>query len=548
VRKRPLTRRELANSEQDIIAVAPPQTLTLREQKSKVDLTKYMEAHEFNFDAAYDEHTSNASMYEDLLRPLVASAFAGAKVTVFAYGQTGSGKTYTMLGDAGSGAPGMYLLAANDLFGLLQSPEFSGVALCVSFFEIYCDKTFDLLNERTHCPVRSDARENVHVVGLSERHVRDTEGLMALIAAGLAQRVTSTTGSNDDSSRSHAILQVTLRARSDGKMTGRMSFIDLAGSERGADVRDTNKQTLLDGTEINKSLLALKECIRALDLDAKHLPFRNSKLTQVLKESFIGNCRTVMIGNISPAASATEHTLNTLRYTDRVKELKRGGKEKGDVARQMFLPRSGKNSKAVEPLRRPAQELGGGWGRQADGVNKRVSMALGPGNDFRREKQFMAPEGTRPPANPFMQQANALKANPQLRVFEDTSNIARCQQPLLKQMKAQHEQPAPQLQQVEVTEQLLAQLAAKQDRLLEAHSEHIDRFVGFVKEDMRAIQGIKDTPAELLEYVQRSRQIISAKQASLDRFAAQLHDFEASLQALEGTCTLGSPEQLQMRW
>ena len=125
-----------------------------------------------------------------------------------------------------------------------------------------------------------------------------------------------------------------------------MSFIDLAGSERGAVVSDTNKQTRMDGAEINKSLLALKECIRALDQDKKHTPFRGSKLTLVLKDSFTGNCKTVMIGNISPALTSCEHTLNTLRYADRVKELKKpsgdegGQKSQSDLlARQLMLPR-----------------------------------------------------------------------------------------------------------------------------------------------------------------------------------------------------------------
>lgn len=103
-----------------------------------------------------------------------------------------------------------------------------------------------------------------------------------------------------------------------------MSFIDLAGSERGGDVKTSNRKTRMDGAEINKSLLALKECIRALDMEKKHLPFRGSKLTLVLKDSFIGKCKTVMIGNISPAIESTENTLNTLRYADRVKELKGG--------------------------------------------------------------------------------------------------------------------------------------------------------------------------------------------------------------------------------
>ena len=128
-----------------------------------------------------------------------------------------------------------------------------------------------------------------------------------------------------------------------------MSFIDLAGSERGADTIDQNRQTRLDGAEINKSLLALKECIRALDLEKKHLPFRGSKLTQVLKDSFTGNSKTTMIANVSPAASCCEHTLNTLRYGDRVKELKKetGSGNNNNVAsrseRELGLARQNKN-------------------------------------------------------------------------------------------------------------------------------------------------------------------------------------------------------------
>ena len=104
-----------------------------------------------------------------------------------------------------------------------------------------------------------------------------------------------------------------------------MSFIDLAGSERAKDVNNQNKATRIDGAEINKSLLALKECIRALDMSKLHKPFRGSKLTQVLKDSLTGNCLTLMIGNVSPNLSSSEDTLNTLRYSDRVKELKKDG-------------------------------------------------------------------------------------------------------------------------------------------------------------------------------------------------------------------------------
>merc|ERR1719491_2881958 len=151
---------------------------------------------------------------------------------------------------------------------------------------------------------------------------------MEVIDLGLSSRTTGVTGANVDSSRSHAILQISLKDAKKAEQEarnpehGKISFIDLAGSERGADTLDTDRQTRMDGAEINKSLLALKECIRALDQQLDHTPFRGSKLTQVLKDSFVGdNCRTVMIATVSPTASTVEHTLNTLRYAYRVKEL-----------------------------------------------------------------------------------------------------------------------------------------------------------------------------------------------------------------------------------
>lgn len=126
---------------------------------------------------------------------------------------------------------------------------------------------------------------------------------MSTIQFGSSIRITSQNSTNVDSSRSHAILQINLKKKK--KVHGKILFIDLAGSERAADHADqTDKQTRIDGAEINKSLLALKECIRALDQNKQHTPFRGSKLTMVLKDSFVGYCKTIMIGNISPNSSS----------------------------------------------------------------------------------------------------------------------------------------------------------------------------------------------------------------------------------------------------
>ncbi|CDJ41234.1 hypothetical protein ETH_00040625, partial [Eimeria tenella] len=123
---------------------------------------------------------------------------------------------------------------------------------------------------------------------------------------------------NDESSRSHAVLQIHLRNKQ-GKVAGRLVFIDLAGSERGADTLQQPRQTQQDGAGINRSLLALKECIRAMDKEQLHIPFRDSELTKVLREVFVGrSSRSIMIATISPASSCCEQTLNTLRYASRV--------------------------------------------------------------------------------------------------------------------------------------------------------------------------------------------------------------------------------------
>jgi kinesin family protein 2/24 len=213
------------------------------------------------------------------------------------------------------------------MFNLLKKKEYSNLELWVSFYEIYCNKLFDLLNNKNILQAREDGKGNICIVGLIEKHTKNIEELLDIIDFGLNSRTVGITGANLDSSRSHGILQIVIKTR-DKEVYSKISFIDLAGSERAVDTIDTNKRTKIDGAEINKSLLALKECIRALDLEKRHKPFRGSKLTLVLRDSFIGNCLTLMIANISPCLSCSEHTLNTLRYADRVKELRKPRHEK----------------------------------------------------------------------------------------------------------------------------------------------------------------------------------------------------------------------------
>ena len=348
VRKRPANHREYAQNDIDIISTKNKNTIIVKELKNKFDLTKYIEEHKFTFDRTYDENSSNQLIYNEMLKPMIEAAFNKTKISCFAYGQTGSGKTYTMLGnnhiknDKGPQVPGLYLLSCIDLFNFLkQRPN---LELWVSFYEIYCNKLFDLLNNKNILQAREDGKGNICIVGLLEKQTKNIEELLDIIDFGLNSRTVGITGANLDSSRSHAILQINIKTK-EKEIYSKVSFIDLAGSERAVDTIDTNKKTKIDGAEINKSLLALKECIRALDLEKRHKPFRGSKLTLVLRDSFMGNCQTLMIANISPCLSCSEHTLNTLRYADRVKELRKPRHE-----REREREREGENNNMINNL------------------------------------------------------------------------------------------------------------------------------------------------------------------------------------------------------
>ena len=320
IRKRPLNSGEAENQMFDIITTDNKQSLKLDEQKIKVDLTKYVLSHRFSFDQVFSDQCTNRDIYNRTAALLVDTVFEGGRATCFAYGETGSGKTHTMIGHVNE--PGLYCLAATDMFNRLECET---QAIEVSFYEIYGGKLFDLLNARNRLKALEDGKQMVNIVGLTQHPVSSPCELLHYVEYGNRIRSSGSTGANDVSSRSHAILVIQIRSKSTGKYGGKFTFIDLAGSERGADTQDCDRQTRMEGAEINKSLLSLKECIRSLDQNKKHVPFRGSKLTEVLRDSFVGNCRTVMIGAISPASGHCEHTLNTLRYADRVKEMKKRG-------------------------------------------------------------------------------------------------------------------------------------------------------------------------------------------------------------------------------
>ena len=316
-RKRPLSGTEARANAADCVQIdMATNAVKITTSRTKLDgLSRYEEAFDFAFDRVYDLDCPNSLVYRQIVRPLAEFALSGGKATCFAYGQTGSGKTHTMFHPR----DGLCYSGAAELI-----ERAGALTVGISFFEIYQSQLYDLLRDRRRVMPCEKADGQVKIMGLEEEVASSIDEAREAIQRGLATRMTGKTGANSQSSRSHAILQFTLRSADGSSVFGRMSFIDLAGSERGADRADVDRKTKLEGSEINKSLLALKECIRAIDMDAAHLPFRQSKLTLVLKDSIVGDVRTAMIATVSPSAGSCEHTLNTLRYAERFHEISGG--------------------------------------------------------------------------------------------------------------------------------------------------------------------------------------------------------------------------------
>lgn len=338
VRKRPINKKETSKKDIDVITMPNKDYCLVHMPKLKVDLSKYLDNQKFRFDFSFDDNTPNDLVYKYSAQPLVRTIFEGGNAMCFAYGQTGSGKTFTMGGDFSAKnvdcSKGIYAQTARDVFKQIHGKYKGQLEVYCTFFEIYCGKVFDLLNNKKKLRVLEDHKNLVQIVDIREQPLNSVEDVLSLIQYGMNIRTSGATSANQHSSRSHAVFQIILKNKLK-KEHGKISLIDLAGSERGKDTNSADRITRMEGAEINKSLLALKECIRALGRRDAHVPFRGSTLTKVLRDSFIGdNSRVCMIAMISPGNSDVEHTLNTLRYADRVKELGTEGVEDLEMRNQ----------------------------------------------------------------------------------------------------------------------------------------------------------------------------------------------------------------------
>lgn len=272
------------------------------------------------------------TVYFKTSKRLIEPLFKGYNGCVFAYGATGTGKTHTMIGN--SQLPGIINLSLAEIFEKKAEIETNmEVSVKISYVEIYNENIRDLLTEKKKgkylclrdCPIKG-----VTLARATFIEVDEVEEVMAYLHKGNKKRTTEATNANAFSSRSHAVFQIFITMADKNKKikmskkVSKLSMIDLAGSERGTQTENRGLR-LREGAKINQSLLALANCINALgDKNRKgtFVPYRDSKLTRMLKDSLGGNCKTVMIVTISPASSQFEETLNTLKYANRAKDIK----------------------------------------------------------------------------------------------------------------------------------------------------------------------------------------------------------------------------------
>ncbi|XP_040999314.1 kinesin-like protein KIN-14K isoform X3 [Juglans microcarpa x Juglans regia] len=321
----------------------------------------------FKFNKIFGPDSTQAEVFSDV-QPLIRSVLDGYNVCIFAYGQTGSGKTYTMTGPNSATKEnwGVNYRALNDLFDISQRRRSSIIyEMGVQMVEIYNEQVRDLLSNdgsQKKLGILSHSQPNgLAVPDASMQPVKSTSDVMDLMDMGLRNRAVGATALNERSSRSHSVLTIHVVGRdvkTGAPLHGNLNLVDLAGSER-VDRSEVIGDRLKEAQHINKSLSALGDVIFALAQKNPHVPYRNSKLTQVLQSSLGGQAKTLMFVQLNPDVNSYSESLSTLKFAERVSGVElgaaRSSKEGRDVRELMEQVASlkdtiGKKDEEIERL------------------------------------------------------------------------------------------------------------------------------------------------------------------------------------------------------
>ncbi|KAK7194259.1 kinesin [Novymonas esmeraldas] len=308
----------------------------------------------FQFDYVFDESDDQVAVYEESVQEMVDHALSGFNATVFTYGQTGSGKTYTILGSMASGGAvtpksGAFLRVFDDLFTYKESVKHRiHMIVTLSALELYVEDVMDLLSNKKKLKLRETPEETI-TIGINTVEVRTMADVVRNFEVANSFRSVTATKMNDTSSRSHALFFIDLfqvpvetcpqppklsqliddtgmsiAQGVPGLVKSRIALVDLAGSER-VKRSGVTGQGMVEAQAINKSLSTLGTVINAMYVQSTHIPFRESKLTKLLKPCFVDTTsRLLLIGQVAPPSNSASESLGTLRFCDRVKGLKAG--------------------------------------------------------------------------------------------------------------------------------------------------------------------------------------------------------------------------------
>ncbi|CAH2980295.1 unnamed protein product [Chilo suppressalis] len=309
VRVRPLR----ADEGSRIVHVVSDKILVLEEEadyRRDVLRQRRLNDKQYVYDRVFGEDSTQEEVYEAVCAPLVDDTLRGFAGAIFAYGATGAGKTHTMTG--------LMTRALNRLFtAITESANPKAYEVKMSYIEIYNENIRDLLNPGGPLELRDEGSGAPVVAGLSEVEATSAAHVCELLTRGDRARTAEPTHANQHSSRGHALLSVTVSTPVEGgTQRGRLFLIDLAGSER-AGLRARR----LEGAHINRSLLALGNCIMALSGGARYVNYRDSKLTRLLREVLGGRCRTAMVAHVAPGSAQKETTRSTLHYAQRASSI-----------------------------------------------------------------------------------------------------------------------------------------------------------------------------------------------------------------------------------
>ncbi|XP_063720813.1 kinesin-like protein KIFC3 [Symsagittifera roscoffensis] len=323
---------------------------------------------EFEFDKIYDQKVSQSDIFENT-KPIITSAVDGYNVCIIAYGQTGSGKTFTMMGPEKD--PGVNLRAVQELFSVAKTREKVTFKITAQMLEVYNEQIKDLLRDpKDPKPVDIIIRimgKTVKIENAVETEITAPDDVKKMIKRGDVNRHTAQTKMNTNSSRSHLLLKINVEITdkvTGGRTVGSLTLVDLAGSEKIAK-SGAEGQTLIEAAAINKSLSSLGQVFSALRSKSVHVPYRNSKLTQLLQPSLGGDAKACIFVNCSPLDNNSSETLSTLEF--------------GQNARQVELGKAGQNIVAG-PGKPPGAEAGPGKPPAAGaGPGKPPAAGAGPG-------------------------------------------------------------------------------------------------------------------------------------------------------------------------